>query len=71
MAVKWSKLTRSYPNLKDVIFVPECCEARPVGEAVIFARIDRYDQRRGQPPFRYRCEACGPTQEDYQPRAEA
>lgn len=30
----------------------------------IFAAVSMKDQKRGQPPFRYRCDQCGATQDD-------
>lgn len=54
----------------DAVVAVECCEARPKASDVIYAVTTLEDQKRGQPPFRYRCVTCGPTQDDYpRPRA--
>lgn len=34
-------------------------------EDVLYCAVPDADCKRGQPPFRYRCKSCGPTQEDF------
>lgn len=60
MVLKWRPLRDL-----DAVVAVECCEARPKASDVIYAAVPLDDQKRGQPPFRYRCASCGPTQDDY------
>lgn len=43
----------------------ECCRRMIVGADAIMATVSKEDQKRGQPPFRYRCNECGGTQDDF------
>ena len=58
-------MLRWKPIAGSVIVAVECCDARPNARDAIMATTSSADQKRGQPPFRYRCKTCGPTQGDY------
>lgn len=68
--LRWRPLAELYGKTPDAIAIVECC---PEGRHqrrhadVIVARVPDELQRppRNQPPFRYRCIDCGPTQEDF------
>lgn len=68
MQLRWRNLAATYPAADDARAVVECCpegERMKPRDQVIFAAVDQKDQKRGQPPFRYRCIEHGPTQEDF------
>jgi len=46
------------------LVITECCGIVEPARAII-AHVPKRDQKRGQPPFRRRCTACGPTQSNH------
>lgn len=63
MTLRWRNLEKSFPGWAAALAQTECCGPKPRAETIL-AAVPMSDQKRGQPPFRYRCETCGPTQED-------
>lgn len=61
--LRWRNLESSFPGWASATAQTECCGPKPRAET-IWAPVSMKDQKRGQPPFRYRCAACGETQED-------
>lgn len=61
--LRWRNLHFALPAPQGCKSVTECCGVIP-RERVIYAVVSPQDQKRGQPPWRYRCETCGPTQAD-------
>jgi hypothetical protein len=71
MTLRWRNLNATYPAGDDARAIVECCRKGGTSERlrseVIFSKVPDKDQKppRNQPPFRYRCADCGPTQEDF------
>lgn len=63
MTYRWASLAKKWPDVPAIV---ECCHRTlPPSEVIFVALTPKQQKQLNQPPFRYRCTTCGPTQEPF------